>query len=337
MRKSSAVIIAALILITLLSVYFKDYMDGPLSAHSEEIQLVITPGMSFNEVTQRLGEYGLIKKELPWKIFGYLNNATHTIQAGEYSFSTDTTPRRLLNKLVKGDTVQFSLTVIEGWTFKQLWGAVKQHNKIMHTVNTPAELLARLNLESRHPEGWFYPDTYYFPSGTTDVEFFRRAHQRMITILGQEWPNRKEDVTLKSPEDALILASIIEKETGVESERAIVAAVFNTRLKRGMPLQTDPAVIYGLGELFNGNISHKDLRTDTPYNTYLHKGLPPTPIALPGRASITAALQPADNEVMYFVSKGDGTHHFSLTYKEHWKAVKKYQINRNKGRHKASN
>ncbi len=336
MRKLSAVIIAVVVLITLLSVYFKYYMDGPLSAHSEEIQLVITPGMSFNEVTQQLGEYGLIKKELLWKIFGHLNNATHTIQAGEYSFSTDMTPRQLLNKLVKGDTVQFSLTVIEGWTFKQLWDAVKQHNKIMHTVNTPVELMARLNLETRHPEGWFYPDTYYFPTGTTDVEFFRRAHQRMVTVLEQEWSSRKEDIMLKSPKDALILASIIEKETGVENERAIVAAVFNTRLKRGMPLQTDPTVIYGLGELFNGNISRKDLRTDTPYNTYLHEGLPPTPIALPSRASIAAALQPADSGVIYFVSKGDGTHHFSLTYEEHWEAVNKYQFNRNKDRHKAS-
>ena len=332
MRKLSALFFVVLIVIILLSIYFRNYADRPLSVHSEGVQLVIVSGMSFDEVTQQLTEHGLIEKKLPWTIVGHLSRATHAVQAGEYAFSTDMTPRQLLDKLVTGDTVQFSLTVIEGWTFKQLWNAVKRHDKMIHTVNTPAELLASLELEVHRLEGWFYPDTYRFSAGTTDVEFFRRAYQHMVTVLEQEWSNRKKGIPLESLQDVLTLASIIEKEVSAEDERAMVAAVFTTRLKRGMRLQADPTVIYGLGESFDGNLRRKDLRIDTPYNTYLHKGLPPTPIALPSRASIIAALQPAESKAIYFVSKGDGTHHFSLTYEEHQKAVTKYQLNRNKNR-----
>lgn len=332
MRKLSILFFVVLIAIILLSIYFRNYADRPLPVHSEGVQLVIVSGMSFDEVTQQLAEHGLIEKKLPWTIFGHLSQATHAVQAGEYAFSTDITPRQLLDKLVTGDTVQFSLTIIEGWAFKQLWDAVKRHDKIIHTVNTPAELLASLELEIHHLEGWFYPDTYRFSAGTTDVEFFRRAYRHMVTVLEQEWSNRKKDIPLESPQDVLTLASIIEKEASAKDEKAMVAAVFTTRLKRGMRLQADPTVIYGLGESFDGNLRRKDLRIDTPYNTYLHKGLPPTPIALPSRASITAALQPAESKAIYFVSKGDGTHHFSLTYEEHQKAVTKYQLNRNKNR-----
>ena len=337
MRKLSALIIAFSIAIILLSIYFKDYADRPLSSDSKEVTLTIPPGMSFKNVTQELFRHGLIKQKLTWDIFGRLSGATNAIKAGEYSFSTSLTPGQLLNKLVRGDTIQFSLTVIEGWTFKQLWAAVKQHDKIAHTVSSPEELLAKLDLKNQHPEGWFYPDTYHFPAGMTDVEFFQRAFQYMLKVLDEEWTNRKTDTLLKSPEEVLTLASIIEKETSVEDERTLVAAVFTTRLKRGMRLQTDPTVIYGMGELYDGNISRKYLKTDTPYNTYLHKGLPPTPIALPSRASIAAALNPADSEVVYFVAKGDGTHHFSSTYEEHREAVIKYQLKGNKDRYKADN
>ena len=337
MRKLSALIIAFSIAIILLSIYFKDYADRPLSSDSKEVTLTIPPGMSFKDVTQELFRHGLIKQKLTWDIFGRLSGATNAIKAGEYSFSTSLTPGQLLNKLVRGDTIQFSLTVIEGWTFKQLWAAVKQHDKIAHTVSSPEELLAKLDLKNQHPEGWFYPDTYHFPAGMTDVEFFQRAFQYMLKVLDEEWTNRKTDTLLKSPEEVLTLASIIEKETSVEDERTLVAAVFTTRLKRGMRLQTDPTVIYGMGESYDGNISRKDLKTDTLYNTYLHKGLPPTPIALPSRASIAAALNPADSEVVYFVAKGDGTHHFSSTYEEHREAVIKYQLKGNKDRYKADN
>ena len=335
MRKLSALIIAVSIAITLLSIYFKNYVNQPLSDVADEVQLIVTPGMSFTDVSRHLREKGLIKEKLSWDIYGRLSGATNDIKAGEYALAKNITPLQLLHKLIRGDTIQFTLTVVEGWTFKQLWDAVRQHDKITQTVNTPEELLESLDINDRHPEGWFYPDTYHFPAGTTDIDFFQRAFSYMQKVLDEVWSNRQGDIPLKTPEEALTLASIIEKETSVEDEREMIAAVFTTRLKRGMRLQTDPTVIYGMGESFNGNIRRQDLKADTPYNTYLHKGLPPTPIALPSRASIVAALSPADSEVLYFVSKGDGTHHFSKTYEEHREAVIKYQLNGNKDQYKA--
>ncbi len=335
MRKLSALIIAISVAVTLSSIYFKKYVNHPLSNIVNDVQLTITPGMSFKEVSRQLGEKGIIKEKLAWDIYGRLSGAANAIKAGEYSLQTNLTPAQLLYKLVEGDTVQFTLTVIEGWTFKQLWEAVNKHEKITHTVSSPHELLEKLDLNNHSPEGWFYPDTYHFPAGTTDVEFFQRAFKYMVKVLDEEWSKRHDGIPIHTPEEALTLASIIEKETSVEAEREMIAAVFTTRLKRGMRLQTDPTVIYGLGDAYDGNIRRKDLKADTPYNTYIHKGLPPTPIALPSRASITAALKPADSEVLFFVAKGDGTHHFSKTYEEHRKAVIKYQLNGNASRYKA--
>ncbi len=336
MRTLSALIILVSVAITLLSIYINDYANKPLSESSEEIPFVIQSGMSFAEVADELNTLGVIKQKLPWDILGRTHGATNSIKAGEYSLAANLTPLQLLDKLIKGETVQLSFTVIEGWSFKQLWEAVNANEDIVHTVNTPEELLAKLDLENQHPEGWFYPDTYHFPAGTTDVEFFKRAYLHMTKVLEEEWSNKNESSPLKSPLDALIMASIIEKETSVEEERTIVAAVFVTRLKRGMRLQTDPTVIYGMGDSYDGNIKRKDLKADTPYNTYVHKGLPPTPIALPSRASIAAALNPADSEVVFFVAKGDGTHHFSKTYEEHKKAVIKYQLNGKANKYKAN-
>ena len=335
MRNLSALIIAVSIVITLLSIYFKGYVSQPLSNEQREVQLIVSPGMSFKEVTAKLYEKGVVKERLPWDVYGRLSGAANAIKAGEYSLTTNITPIQLLNKLIQGDTIQFTLTVVEGWTFNQLWEAVKQHDKITQTASTQEELLEKLDFENRHPEGWFYPDTYHFPAGTTDVDFFQRAFKYMLKVLDEEWSKREDGSPLSSPEEALTLASIIEKETSVEDERTMVAAVFTTRLKRGMRLQTDPTVIYGMGDTFDGNIRRKDLKTDTPYNTYLHKGLPPTPIALPSRASIAAAVSPADSEVLYFVAKGDGTHHFSETYEEHREAVIKYQLKGRESRYKA--
>ena len=291
--------------------------------------------MNFKQITQKLIDLDVIEETLSWHVFGRLSGASQSIKAGEYTIRGNLSPLQLLNKLIKGDTIQFSLTVIEGWTFNQLWDAVLSHEKIKQTATSKEELLEELNI-TQHPEGWFYPDTYHFPANTTNVEFFKRAYEFMQNILEEEWSGRTEDTPLKSAEEALVLASIIEKETSVEDERNMVAAVFVTRLKRDMRLQTDPTVIYGMGDSYNGNIRRQDLKTDTPYNTYIHKGLPPTPIALPSRASIAAALHPADTEVMFFVSKGDGTHHFSKTYEEHREAVVKYQLGGNKHKYKAN-
>lgn len=318
----------------MMSVYFKDYANKPLSLNTNEVQFIVEPGMHFKQITQNLVESGLVKNTLPWEMFGRISGASNTIKAGEYTLKENLSPLQLLNKLTKGETVQFGLTVIEGWTFKQLWEVVQKHEKIKQITTSQEELLAMLDI-NKHPEGWFYPDTYHFPAGTTDVEFFQRAYNYMEQVLEEEWSKRPKETPLKSPEEVLTLASIIEKETSVDEERELVAAVFITRLKRNMRLQTDPTVIYGMGDAYNGNIRRKDLKADTPYNTYVHKGLPPTPIAMPSRASIAAALHPADSEVLFFVSKGNGTHHFSKTYEEHRKAVIKYQLNGKKNRYKA--
>ncbi len=333
-RIISSLFIILTIVVTMLSIYFKDYANKPLSSSGKEVQLVIEPGMHFRQITQQLVERGLVAETLPWKIFGRLSGASNSIKAGEYTLRANLSPVQLLNKLIKGETIQFGLTVIEGWTFKQLWEEVQKHEKIKQTAATQDELLERLEL-NQHPEGWFYPDTYHFPAGTTNVEFFQRAHDYMEKVLEEEWSNRPKDTPLQSAEEALTLASIIEKETSVEDERNLVAAVFVTRLKRDMRLQTDPTVIYGMGDTYTGNIRRKDLQADTPYNTYVHKGLPPTPIALPSRASIAAALHPADTEVLFFVSKGDGTHYFSKTYDEHRDAVIKYQLGGKKDKYQA--
>lgn len=333
-RLISSLFVVLTIVITMLSIYFKDYANKPLSDSDHEVQFVVEPGMHFQQITQKLVENNLIKEVLPWKIFGRLSGASNSIKAGEYTLKSNLSPVQLLNKLIKGQTVQFSLTVIEGWTFHQMWEHVQTHEKIKQTSSTKEELLDRLNIQD-HPEGRFYPDTYNFPSGTSDVEFFQRAFDYMEDVLAEEWSKRPEGTPLQTPEEALTLASIIEKETSVDSERELVAAVFITRLKKGMKLQTDPTVIYGMGDSYDGNIRRKDLKTDTPYNTYVHKGLPPTPIALPSRASIAAALHPAESEVLFFVSKGDGTHHFSKTYDEHRKAVIKYQLGGNSSKYQA--
>lgn len=335
MRKLSAFLIFISIAITLLTIYINNYARQPLSSDDSEVNLVIEQGMSFKQVTQELNQQGLIKDLLPWEILGRLSGSVEKIKAGEYLLPANLSPWQLLNRLVKGETIQFSITVIEGWTFKQLWNTVKGHEKITQTVNTPEELLEKIEFKSNHPEGWFYPDTYFFSAGTTDVDFFKRTYEYMLAVLDEELENWNEGLPLNTPEEVLTLASIIEKETSVDEERRLVASVFVTRLKQGMRLQTDPTVIYGMGENFDGNIRRADLKKDTPYNTYVHKGLPPTPIALPSRASIAAALKPAESEVLYFVAKGDGTHHFSNTYEEHREAVIKYQLKGNSSGYKA--
>jgi len=317
-----------------MTVYIKDYANKPLSSDNSPVQFVIDPGMNFKQISQKLIELGMVTEKLPWQIFGRLSGVSHSLKAGEYTIQGNLSPVQLLNKLIKGQTVQFSLTTIEGWSFSQLWDAVSNHEKIKKTVTTKEGLIEKLKID-HHPEGWFYPDTYHFPANTTDVQFFERAYKYMQTVLQEEWQKRPQNSPLKSAEEALILASIVEKETSVDSERGMVAAVFSTRLKKDMRLQTDPTVIYGMGDSYDGNIRRKDLRTDTPYNTYVHKGLPPTPIALPSRASIAAAINPAESEAIFFVSKGDGTHHFSKTYSEHKDAVIKYQLGGNKSKYKA--
>jgi len=219
---------------------------------------------------------------------------------------------------------------VEGWTFPYVLEAVRRHGAIRETLAglSPEVVMERIGEPGVHPEGRFLPETYLFPRGTTDVEVLRRAYRDMATLLAQAWQGREAQVRLKTPDEALVLASIIEKETGQPAERPRIAGVLLRRLQRGMPLQVDPTVIYGLGDRFDGNLRRQDLARDTPYNTYLRPGLPPTPIAMPGRASIQAALHPEEGASLFYVARGDGSHVFSVSLEEHQRAVARYQLRR---------
>lgn len=250
------------------------------------------------------------------------------LKAGEYELSPGMSSFDLLALIVSGKTVLHQLRLIEGWTFAEALAAIRSSNELVHTLkDSDAEGIMRaIGRGGLAAEGRFFPDTYYFPKGTTDEAFLRRAAAAMDNVLAQEWAQRPDGLPYQSAEEALTMASIVEKETGAPVERAEVAGVFVRRLLAGMKLQTDPTVIYGLGENFEGNLRRVDLERDTPYNTYTRLGLPPTPICLPGRASIHAALHPAGGNAIYFVSRGDGTHQFSATLEQHNSAVQKFQL-----------
>ncbi|NNJ83768.1 MAG: endolytic transglycosylase MltG, partial [Gammaproteobacteria bacterium] len=253
------------------------------------------------------------------------------IKAGEYELEPGLTPRRLLGKLVRGKVVQRTLTVVEGWNFTELMAAVRANGHLLHTLeedSANAVIMERIGFSGQHPEGRFYPDTYHFPHDTTDIAFLKRAYATMARKLSAQWAQKAEGLPYDTPDEALIMASIVEKETGKPEERTQVAGVFVRRLKRGMRLQSDPTVIYGMGAAFTGNIRRADLTRPTPYNTYTIRALPPTPIAMPGEAAIHAALHPADGKALYFVAKGNGGHQFSATLIEHNRAVARYQLRR---------
>jgi len=249
------------------------------------------------------------------------------IKAGSYALEAGLTPHRLLSKLARGEEALRSVTLVEGWTFRQFRAALaKEEHLKPETHGLPdAELMAKVGRPGQHPEGRFFPDTYTYARGTSDVAVLQRAVRAMDRRLAAAWEQRTPDAVTRSPEEALILASIVEKETGKGADRPLVSAVFNNRLRIGMRLQTDPTVIYGLGETFDGNLRRSDLQADTPWNTYTRPGLPPTPIAMPGKASLLAAVQPGPTKAIYFVARGDGSSQFSQTLDEHNRAVNKFQ------------
>lgn len=262
------------------------------------------------------------------RLYARASGKASALKAGEYELSPGMSSFDLLALIVSGKTVLHQLRLIEGWTFSEALTAIRSNSELVHTLKeSDAEGVMRAIGRAGVPaEGRFFPDTYYFPKGTTDEAFLRRAAAAMDNVLAQEWGQRPDGLPYQSPEEALIMASIVEKETGAPAERAEVAGVFVRRLRMGMKLQTDPSVIYGLGENFDGNLRRVDLERDTPYNTYTRQGLPPSPICLPGRASIHAALHPADGDAIYFVSRRDGTHQFSSTLEQHNSAVQKFQL-----------
>lgn len=237
------------------------------------------------------------------------------------------TPLKLVDKLSRGDTIKESLTIVEGWTFAQMRAEMGRNRHLRpESMNlSDDELMQKVAPGYKHPEGLFYPDTYFYDRGASDLLVLQQAHQRMLKMLEQSWSKRGADLPYTTPYEALIMASIVEKETGREADRTRVASVFVNRLKRGMLLQTDPTVIYGVGPSFDGNLRKVDLQTDTPYNTYMRTGLPPTPISLPGKASLDAALNPAPGNDLYFVARGDGSSEFSSNLDDHNRAVNKYQ------------
>jgi UPF0755 protein len=303
------------------------FAQQPLALPATPFEFSVQPGQSLRQVARHLTQKGLLEE--PWRfvLTARLLEKTTSIKAGEYELTQPLPPTELLDKMIRGEVKQVGITFIEGHTFAQMRKVLDEHPDLTHaTKGLPeAELLALVGASEQHAEGLFFPETYRFHKGASDVEILKRAYQDMQTHLTQLWQTRNAGVPLKTPYEALVLASVVEKETGQASERPQIAAVFVNRLNINMRLQTDPTVIYGLGESFNGNLTKAHLKTDTPYNTYTRSGLPPTPIAMPGLGALQAALQPAKGSWLYFVSRGDGTHFFSSSLAEHNRAVAQYQ------------
>lgn len=307
---------------------YQEFLTEPVAVPAEGYLFTVPAGASLRVVAQQLARDGVIDDPYMLRIMGRLDGTAARIKAGEYRVPASATPRQLVQMLVDGAVVQHSLTIVEGWTFQQMMDVVRGHPALEQTLDgkTGEEIMSMLGEPDTHPEGMFYPDTYHFPRGTADIDFLRRAHRIMQQRLEEVWAKRSADLPLKNPYEALVLASLIERETAVSNERTRIAGVFVRRLRKGMRLQTDPTVIYGMGDAYDGNIRRRDLLTDTPYNTYTRRGLPPTPIAMPSGDSLAAAVNPAAGNELYFVARGDGSHHFSATLEEHNEAVRRFLL-----------
>ncbi|MEM9604736.1 MAG: endolytic transglycosylase MltG [Pseudomonadota bacterium] len=322
-----AVLAVALAAGLLLARAVPDRLSKPLGVE-QAVPLVVESGTNLKVLNQRLANAGVVPDAHALYWYARYLGVADRIKAGEYVISPGMSADDLLDMLVQGDVVQHAFTVVEGWTVAQLRAAMAADDRFEHDTAhlTPEQLLDRLGIDADHPEGLFLPETYFITTGSRESTLLRRAHRALNATLEAAWATRADALPLDSSYDALILASIVEKETGQAIERPAIAGVFARRLKVGMRLQTDPTVIYGIGPSFDGDIRRRDLRNDTPYNTYTRHGLPPTPIALAGRAAIEAAVQPLEGDALYFVSRGDGSHQFSATLAEHEAAVRKYQL-----------
>ena len=303
------------------------WANTPIELRDASVDFRISSGSSLRSAATQMREAGIgINPDL-FALLARWRGVATTIKAGSYAVNRGITPEQLQAKLARGDMTQGESTLVDGWTFAQWRARLDQNPDLKHeTRDLPeSEIAGRLGIEGGRIEGWLFPDTYLFDKQSSDLELFARAHRAMRKKLEGAWSERDQGLPYRNPHEALIMASIIEKETGLADDRALVAAVFVNRLRKGMPLQTDPTVIYGLGEKFDGNLRKRDLQADTPYNTYTRGGLPPSPIAMPGAAAIHAALHPADSGALYFVARGDGSSQFSKTLGEHNKAVNQYQ------------
>lgn len=323
LRLLGLMLAATLILIGLMG-YFA---TKPLVLHTSPIDFTINAGSTLRSASRQIEEAGVAMPAWQFTLLGRALGKAAEIKAGSYQVTQGITPMKLLEKLTRGDVTQSEIVLLEGWTFGQMRAALDAHPHLRHDTAElgEGEIMEKLGIEGP-AEGRFFPDTYLFAKGSGDLEILKRSYRQMEQLLLAEWEAREPDLPYRTPYDALIMASIVEKETGQSRERAQIASVFVNRLNKGMLLQTDPTVIYGLGDKFDGNLRKRDLQKDGPYNTYMRAGLPPTPIAMPGLASIQAALHPARSDLLYFVSRGDGSSQFSRTLEEHNRAVAKYQL-----------
>jgi UPF0755 protein len=327
-RSLLAVLAAGLLVAGAGALYARNWLSTPLPLGEAGTTVEVLPGQSLTTVTQGLAARGLLRHPRLLALYGRLTRADARLHAGEFAIEPGTTPAGLLLTFVSGDVVQHSVTIVEGWAFRDLRRALAAAPTLEHTLEGLSDdaVMEALGEAGRHPEGLFFPDTYLFGKGTRDIDVLRQARERMRRELDAAWEQRHADLPLADAYKALILASIVERETAASDERNRIAGVFVSRLRTGMRLQTDPTIIYGLGPQFDGNLRRADLERDGPYNTYTRAGLPPTPIALPGRQSLRAAVQPDERGELYFVATGlgDGRHTFSKTLQEHNAAVRQY-------------
>jgi UPF0755 protein len=327
MRTMRRLFLLMLMLAALLVAAVFYWLEKPLPLASDEVELSIEAGTPPKAIANDWVDAGV--QASPWLLYEWFrwSGQAKKIRAGSYEIDRNTTPRSLLNKMVRGDVTLATVRFIEGWTMRQVRAEMLKAEGLSSTVSTmtDAEVMTALGATDQSAEGAFFPDTYAYNKGSSDLAVLRRAHQAMKKKLAAAWDQRSADLPLQTPQQALILASIIEKETGAAKDRRMVASVFVNRLRLGMLLQTDPTVIYGLGPTFYGNLRKRDLQSDTPYNTYTRPGLPPTPIAMPGKASLLAAVQPQNSKALYFVARGDGSSEFSDNLAAHNRAVNKYQ------------
>jgi len=362
MIKNSVKFILVIFIIILISLYFdyQKFLNTPLNINASFI-FTIDSGSSFKDLNKKIESYHILNKPYYFEFYARHTGYAKKIQSGEYQLSPGLTPTEIINMFVSGNVVQYSITLVEGWTYSDIFAEIYSNKILVKKLKYSSQEAVCKSLKSpdhygthfrrSHPDfdihscktelraypeirvgynvdGLFFPDTYYFTRGASDIEILDRAHSRLVNILEMEWETRDIDLPYKDSYEALIMASIIEKETALAAERSKISGVFVRRLKNNMKLQTDPTVIYAMGEKYDGNIRKKDLNINSSYNTYRYKGLPPTPIALAGREAIHAALHPENDDALYFVAKKDGSHYFSKTLDEHNEAVQKYQLNK---------
>jgi UPF0755 protein len=324
----AGILIILLALLIGLGVGYYSALNKP--AVQNKLIVEIEKGDSFGKIIQKLIAQNITIEPFWFKAIAFQKGVTNNLKAGEYELTPGLTIPQILTIFAEGRAKKYTITFPEGWSLKEILLEIAKHPNVNKTLQkeTVAELSSLLRISVSNPEGWVFPDTYHFEKNATDVSILKMAYAEMQSVLDQEWQSKEANLPYKSPYEALIMASIVEKETGAKHERPMIAGVFTSRLEKGMLLQTDPTVIYGMGDKYKGNIRAKDLTTATPYNTYVIQGLPPTPIAMPGRDAIHAVLHPDKDNNLYFVAKGDGSHQFSPTLAEHNKAVSNFQKHR---------